>query len=647
MSRKIVLIFLIICDITCNGQTKIESQKKLIDNFNRAYASGVEKMWSDSDLASSYNDSCYYFASKINSSYYLGLAHSLKARSLVYFELDSAILYEEKSIKIFKNYPDSLNLFVEYYNIGNLHLMENNYVRGLSYFELVIDIINDNFQSLASRYPDVIELSLAYNHSSLASAKASVEDYQGSIDSYLQSLNIIDKIESKEAKRLKAINFANMANGFLDLNDIEKAKHYAFRGISLKKEMKMINSLSFSYLTMGKIEYNLKNFEKAIRHLEQAKIGFKKDNKSSGIYEADLYRAKCFVLQRKYSQAEALLKKLDTDAVLKVDQLLKVELLKVYSDFYLARLNYDKALEYSKLIIKKQRKILIDRSQNSIVDFLSFHDKQRAYFDGKFKSFQFEQERKKMKLLMNSEAEKKWWVYLFMGVTVFSLSLIIILIYRAYKRKNKMNAELLGLIKQKEVLLKEVHHRVKNNFQITSSLINLQERLESGERIKTVLSVFKGRIKSMSIVHEMLYRSNNVEAIDFSAYVLELLSSIKDSYGQLAENIRIKVLSESIYFKLDKAVPIALILNEGITNSIKHAFDEIDNGQIIIQLKEIGPSQFELLMKDDGVGIPPDILQNTTDKMGLDLINILSEQIDGEVFIGNSNGAEIKIRFKG
>ena len=644
--KKITTVLCLLSYFSCFSSDSIVDQQKLINTFNQFYNKASEIIWSDINDVDSYIDSCHALAGMIESDFYLGKCYSLKARTIVYNDLDSAIFYEEKAVSIFSAYPDSLHLFTEYYNLGNMYLMGNNFVKALSYFERVIVTIDENYQSLSKLYPKKIQLSQAYNYSSLALAKSNVHDYEGTLESYMISQNIIEDIDLKEADRLKAINIGNMANAFLELGEYDKARDYANNSIVLRKQYDMTSSLAFSYLTLGRVEHGLKNYTKALDYLNKAKKGFVESNNSKNAYETDLFRVKCFIDQKQFALAEKHLIILKDDTISSVSPLVKYEMLKVYAKLYKEQGQLVEANELLLESLKHQEAILFNRSKNAIIDFISFYENQRSHFDHKFKTYQFEEERKKMALVMKNETQKKKLIYSALGIVMFFLCLVIFLVYRAYSRKNKMNAELLKLVSQKQVLLQEVHHRVKNNFQITSSLLSLQERQESGDKAKTVLSGLKGRIKSMSLVHEMLYQKDNIEAIEFSGYVKELISSINDSYGLSTENVNIEVKSNPIFFKLDKAIPMALILNESITNALKYAFKPSEKGKINITVTELNDGYCMVSIKDNGVGIPEEILTDTSEKIGLDLIKILGDQIDGEVNIRNNDGAEISVVFE-
>lgn len=197
---------------------------------------------------------------------------------------------------------------------------------------------------------------------------------------------------------------------------------------------------------------------------------------------------------------------------------------------------------------------------------------------------------------------------------------------------------------EKEVLLKEVHHRVKNNLQIISSILNLQSSTISDEHTLELLKNSQDRIRSMSLIHELLYQTKDFSTIKFSEYIESIATNLFHSYNQ-NKNISLDLDLDDIHLDLDMAIPCGLIVNELLTNSLKYAFETEDNGKISIQLKNEGVF-VQLSIKDNGKGFPKDIDFRDTASLGMQLVVSLVDQIDGEVILNTDNGSEYKITFK-
>jgi PAS domain S-box-containing protein len=199
-------------------------------------------------------------------------------------------------------------------------------------------------------------------------------------------------------------------------------------------------------------------------------------------------------------------------------------------------------------------------------------------------------------------------------------------------------------LQEKEVLLREIHHRVKNNMQIISSLLNLQINFEGLDKSVGVLKESQGRVKSMAMIHENLYQSDNLTNINFKEYLEKLVSDIFYSYGIKKGSIESVLDIEDININIDTAIPLGLIINELLTNSVKYAFHQ-GEGTIIIKLRSL-QDKIELTISDNGIGIPKDFDIKNTKTLGLQLVNNLTNQIDGNIEVDISNGTEFKITFK-
>ncbi len=237
---------------------------------------------------------------------------------------------------------------------------------------------------------------------------------------------------------------------------------------------------------------------------------------------------------------------------------------------------------------------------------------------------------------LNTEGAKIWFQThvgpMMIGEEVIGLTLFTRDISERIENEEKIKKSL----KEKEVLLQEVHHRVKNNLQIISSILNLQTRSISDPKIHELIKETRYRIMSMSFIHDLLYQTKDFTNIDFSKYLKNITSNIMNTYT-LNKNISLKLETEPIFLNLDSAIPCGLIVNELITNAFKYAFPADRQGEIIVKLKET-ERKITLSVADNGVGINNQIDYKTTESLGFQLINSLVTQIDGELIYNNSNG---------
>jgi len=208
--------------------------------------------------------------------------------------------------------------------------------------------------------------------------------------------------------------------------------------------------------------------------------------------------------------------------------------------------------------------------------------------------------------------------------------------------EEKMGASL----KEKEVLLKEIHHRVKNNLQIITSLLRLQSE---GIQDANVLDMFResqSRVRSMALVHEYLYKSPDLASIHFPEYVQSIVSSLFRSYGVLPETIGLHLDIEEIPLDLNTAIPTGLIMTELVANVLKHAFPAGAKGELWIQFHARGHDGYDFVVRDNGRGLSPDIQVESADSLGLRLVKTLVTQLRGTIAINRGNGTEFKITLK-
>jgi len=204
-----------------------------------------------------------------------------------------------------------------------------------------------------------------------------------------------------------------------------------------------------------------------------------------------------------------------------------------------------------------------------------------------------------------------------------------------------------GSLKEKEVLLREVHHRVKNNMQVIISLLRLQADKIKDKKYADMLKESQDRIKSMSLVHEKLYQSKDFANIDFNEYVESLINSLSAYHVAHPNQISFKNEIENISFDIENAIPCGLVINELVTNSLKYAFPQGREGEIKIILRPINENEFKLTVSDDGIGMPEDLDFDNTETLGLDLTKtIIEHQLDGTIELDRTIGTTFHILFK-
>ncbi len=218
-------------------------------------------------------------------------------------------------------------------------------------------------------------------------------------------------------------------------------------------------------------------------------------------------------------------------------------------------------------------------------------------------------------------------------------------IARDTTERRRMEEALRASVREKEVLIKEVHHRVKNNMQIISSILNLQSGSIRDPSARECLAECQNRIRSMALVHEKLYRSGSLSRIDFAEYLRSLSAALFHSCRTDAELVRLDFEAMDIFLDVNTAIPCGLVANELIINALKYGFPAGRSGRLRVALDAIGDGHFRMVVADDGVGFPKDLDFRMTESLGLQLVTLLVDQLDGTIELDRAGGTSFTVTF--
>jgi len=318
-------------------------------------------------------------------------------------------------------------------------------------------------------------------------------------------------------------------------------------------------------------------------------------------------------------------------------------------DFYNNTYKYNVATgNYAAAVKNLEHRVTL---QDSL--FTADKDKQLAELNIKYQTGQQEQSIKNLHSDSTAQRAELWKANLQRNITIGGILVMIIvsaLFYRTYKQKQAANNiithknELLQhLLTEKEWLLKEVHHRVKNNLHTVICLLESQAAYLENDALKAIESS-EHRIYAMSLIHQKLYQSDDIKTIDMSEYIPELMNSLEDSFD-VSNQIQFKLRIDPVNLNISRAIPLGLIINEAVTNSIKYAFPDNRKGEVLISLVDEG-QRIKLELADNGIGMPEIDNNAASGSLGLQLIKGLSEDISADISFEVDKGTRITIVFE-
>jgi two-component sensor histidine kinase len=239
--------------------------------------------------------------------------------------------------------------------------------------------------------------------------------------------------------------------------------------------------------------------------------------------------------------------------------------------------------------------------------------------------------------------------YLNLAISITGVCALAIANARAFEKLRRAEEQMAASLEEKEVLLREIHHRVKNNMQVIISLLRLQAQQISDDKVQTALAESQNRVRAMALVHESLHDSGNLARINLQQYLSGLAEGLTGSFGigSGRPEIAVTVGTPDLLIDIDQAVPIGLVINELVTNAMEHAFPKNTRGKIRISVQELDQGRIELVVQDNGIGLPEDAGQKSSSGLGLKLVQrIVENQLKGRYSIEKRNGTRFVVAFE-
>lgn len=592
-------------------------------------------------------------------------------------DLEQRIYYYKKALPVFKETGDlkqvaiTLQVLGDFYHIkGDISTSLNYLQQSLVYAKVagykdvqgIYDLMGNAYQQkgdftqalkyglLAVKTAETlkdssIQMGTIYNHVGLI--YYNLREYQPARDYWNKALEV--SIAHKDTASYQLIT-SNIASGLLMAEQYKDALALLDDMIKKYPPSSLEIRLRIPYIYFN-IYMDMKNYNKAAVYYKEI-VKFHNELSDNDAAQPTLCRSiiRYLIQTKQYDQTYKYLEELDNTSKVLGDNLVRslnqLDWFRVDS----AQGNYISAIRHQQLY-------------KSLSDSIFNIEKSKQFSS---LQLQFETEKKdkdiqlltqKSKLQYNS-LQKERTIRNVIIAGVILLSFFSFLIYISYRSKkysniklelqqkeiNHQNELLKKLLGEKEWLLKEIHHRVKNNLQIVISLLNTQSAYLDNEDALTAIRNSQYRMHAMSLIHQKLYQSDNLDCIEMSWYIRELVSYMQESFNT-TNRIVFTLQVEKVEMDVARAVPLGLILNEAISNAIKYAFPGHRAGEVTISLKKLEGTTYQLNISDNGVGLPSDFELENTDSLGMSLMRGLSEQLEGTFNIKNDNGLKIEIVF--
>lgn len=457
-----------------------------------------------------------------------------------------------------------------------------------------------------------------------------LEKYDKAIQFFIDALNIAKEINNQLSI---AINLNNIGDAYEEKGDFAKAEIFYQKSLKKNIELNSIIGIAISKMCIGDVLYKQKKYKKAFRYYSEAHELETKTHHKLYMAESYIKLGKVLMMLGKLDIAEKNIElgyKIAKSIHSKVN---RKRAYKVFADLYTKKNNYQKAYSFLVKYTNLKDSLFNKKISNSIAGLQADYDneKQKNKISYLQKEIDYRLDRSRRNIIIFSIVS-----------TLVLILVISIFIYRQSKIRQKNNKKLTNLLKEKEILLAEVHHRVKNNLAIISGLIHLQIQNFDKKNALSALQETQGRIHSFAMIHNNVYHSEKHASIDFIDFLKHLTNRIVRRFSN--KNIEIVLKTDKVILGLNTAVPLGLISNEILTNSFRHAFKEHEKGRVTIDYN-IKAGMHTFTIADNGVGMPNKTNLHKSSSAGMLVIDSYIRQINAKLLLETKNGTKYTISF--
>ncbi len=638
--RKILTLLLALTALLGNAQDSDSQKKNPLLRFQET-GNTLEQLQFFFDTVNRYNeDSAYDWLDEVNASLNnslrlgdsLEIKHYKLMQAQIYFDLGDY----HKSVAIANELYENINSFDLELKSVLLDLIDRNYGQ-LQLYDEQIEVrkekrelglteniaFYDIYSNLGLHRKAMNDYIMEVKKDIAEDDFYSLAEYHNNVGNYLR----LDKSAST------AITNLSKAKGFIDvyLNDLStvKTEKEINEGLLLKAIIE--GNIGKSYVQLNRCENAIPFLERSIERIEDSSLG----KYSLDVVENTLALAECELQLGNYSRAKGYL---DTDLHLNKPEL-EIKRNRLYAAYYDRIEDYRNQSYFLKRNMRIQDSLNVHESTIKKQQWVAYVaqedlDNSRKMIDQQ----KLEMERARNEL--QAQDEKINLVFISLIFTLLGFAGLVYAYLKSIKNQ-RLIAEQKHIIEnslvEKDSLLKEIHHRVKNNLQMVSSLLSLQTKNTRSKAAIEALEEGKSRVKAMALIHQKLYQNEDLSVIEMQGYIESLVNSVQSVFKKGGHNININIDAEGVELDIDRAIPFGLILNELVSNSFKYAFpEEHENAKIYIHLSKNGQHGF-FEYSDNGVGLPEDSEERANSSMGIRLINRLVNQLQSKLNVDKSS----------
>jgi two-component system, sensor histidine kinase PdtaS len=654
-SNELLVLFLcFIVEISFAQSKKIDSLQTLVYKF---------------DLVSSQKEATLKDSVKVN------LLNSIAIEE-INFNVDKALVTQMKSIHLAKRINYTLGIISGYNNLSRVFLDKGEFYKSLDYANTSLKINKvkisleqfylsnllkgqanlflNNFPEaskfltlaleLAERLNDPVKKAKVYNNIAIIYNKQNKTDEE--LKNFNKALQSIKYTNTNTANKLRNVVIKNIGQIYITQKKYDEALAIFQQCLEFEKKNYNRSNFAMSSRSLSMVYFGKKDFKKALEYAQTSLAIYKEIGNKSG--EGDMYReiGTIFLEMSQYQKALNFTNK-GLEISTQIGELESIKFCYEKLAIIHSKLKNYKSAYHNQVLFKKMSDSMFNSEVNNKVTQI-----QMTYeFEKKQKQLQILQREKEEKMQLKSKKQQNFLTAILL--TLFFLCIITIGIYSNLKasKKQKLIVEqqkeqIQHSLTEKETLLREIHHRVKNNLQIISSLLNMQS--EDIDDPKVLMSIQEGqsRVQAMSLIHQNLYQSETIDKVTIENYFRELTDYLSTMYLGNVNSIKVDIQTPTIQFDFDTAIPLGLIVNELVSNAYKHAFSDQKEGKITIKIVAQNETDYQLIISNNGKPLPNYFDIQKTKSLGVKLVTILSKQLRGSFSQIEGDETTFQVLFK-